>query len=133
MIELYEMPNYPAPFPRRFLGDYLDLVEMQDKYFFTDAEMQTGLNGDVVQDQFIFEFSPKFLHELAVDQALQSKHMDALDRDEICEVLGISQQNLTGYLSSFKRKLIAAGKEAQFILAVQKIGEIKRKKTGPPR
>jgi hypothetical protein len=128
MIELYEMPQYPAPFPRRFIGDYLDPVDMQQKHEFTQAEMQAGLNGDVVRERFVFEFSPKFLHELALDQALQNKQMDALDRDEICETLGISEKDLSHYLMNFKRKLSAAGKEAQFIQAIKKIGEIKRKK-----
>jgi response regulator of citrate/malate metabolism len=128
MIELYEMPCFPSPFPRKFIGDYVDPVQMQQQHEFSQAEMQSGLNGDVVQNRFVFEFSPKFLHELALDQAIQNMQMDSLDRDEICDALGISNVQLRTYLMRFKKKLKAAGKEAQFINAIKKLGEIKRKK-----
>ena len=61
MFNLY-MLKYPGqPFPKKEIGQNIEYEKLEKDYGFSTEEIDRGIEGDLIRDQFILELTPYFM------------------------------------------------------------------------
>lgn len=106
MFELFELPNFPSPFPSKSVGLFR-IDELVEAGFSVD-EILDALDGKVIQNRYIIDFAPSFMRRLQIDQLVRD-YPDGLSESEIADVLNITQNNVSIVMFNAKKKLHEKG------------------------
>lgn len=106
MFELFELPNFPTPFPSISRGMFK--IDELMAIGFTIDEVLDALDGKVIRDYYIVDFAPSFLRKLQIDQ-LVNDYPDGLSEEEIAEALHVSHGNVRVVIHNAEKKLQQRG------------------------
>lgn len=108
MFQIVEMTRYPLPFPQQSVGEFQSPSEAMKTLGWTLDEMHAALQGEVVRDRFMLEWTPKFMRDLAVD-ALVRDYPDGATLEEIALLLNLSVEGAKSRLNRALKKLREQG------------------------
>ncbi len=118
MFELFELPNFPVPFPCKSMGIFK--IDELVKLDFSIDEILDALDGKVIQERFIIDFAPSFLRKLQIDQ-LVNDYPDGLSEEEIADALDITHHNVTNVIFNAKKKLQEKGKLRKLLESIREL------------
>ncbi len=127
MIEILELPQYPVPFPRKPVGEFLTLEDAMAKMNWSKREMEQALEGNLVQQKYVLEWGPDFLHKLAIDSLVDDYPEGVNDLEELALLLNLKVEGVKSRLNRALKKLKSEGKLESFLRAVSALRAHKRR------
>lgn len=127
MIEVFALPQYPVPFPRKSVGVFKSPEEIMKKLKLTSKEVGAGLDGQIIKEQYVFEFCDSWLHQLAIDMATDA-YPEGLNIEEISIVLNLQHAAVKQRWDRAKRKLKEKGVFEKLLKNIAELREIRKHK-----
>lgn len=103
LFELYELPMWPAPFPRKLLGVYSDYDDLIRDFSLTHSEIEALIDGEIVKEKLQLEIAPEFLRELIIDD-INNFGYDRLREQDVAEIVDMSHSAVRQTVRRFKLK-----------------------------
>lgn len=127
MLDVYKFTFPGQPFPREHVGHFKTPFTLMDKFGFTKKEMTAGLNGETVRDRFVFEWAPKFLREVAIDEIIK-EYGDFVPKNEIVDLLNISENAFFLHVSRALHRLQRQGVDKKLAQKIARVKELQRRR-----
>lgn len=129
MFELYTLPQFPVPFPKNLAGYYSSEKQLIKDLRLTAGELDALLDGKVVREKYILEYSPEFINMITHGKRILPEGL--LER-EIAEILNCSVNSICKAIERVKKKLNSASKDGwkNFLFLILEYREIREKNSG---
>lgn len=125
MFDLYELMQYPSPFPRRLVGVYSDPESLIRDLSLTKSELDEITSGNVVRKDtdrdryYELELSPVFVRRLEVEH-LATMNPDGYKELEIADLSDVTEKAVYLSLKRAYTRMERRGQLKTFLLNMRK-------------
>jgi|GEM_PF-6301008 len=120
MFDLYELIQYPAPFPRRLVGVYTEPEALIRDLCLTKSELDDLIDGNVICKQsnrdryYELELSPLVMRKLEIEH-MASMNPDGLNETEIADMTSVKRASVCLCLQRAYTRLEKEGVLREFL------------------